>query len=128
MTVVSLVSALTRDELEARLYEAEETLRAIREGEIDAVVIKGGATEQVFTLEGGSQSYRTFMEAMDIGAAALIAREAGAMATDVFGQTLHYNKLDPRAFGVLVCAPAIHTAALDRLAERARELAARDGT
>nr|WP_228748315.1 HWE histidine kinase domain-containing protein [Bradyrhizobium sp. BR 10289] len=61
---------MTRDELEARLYEAEETLRAIREGEIDAVVIKGGATEQVFTLEGGEQSYRTFMEAMDIGAAA----------------------------------------------------------
>lgn len=63
----------------------------------------------------------------DIGAAALIAREAGAMATDVFGQTLHYNKQDPRAFGVLVCAAAIHAAAVDRLAERARELAARDG-
>jgi PAS domain S-box-containing protein len=82
MTVVSLVSALTRDELEARLYEAEETLRAIREGEIDAVVIKGGATEQVFTLEGGSQSYRTFMEAMDIGAAAF----------DAEGQLLYANQ------------------------------------
>lgn len=59
----------------------------------------------------------------DIGAAALIAREAGAMATDAFGQTLHYNKHDPRAFGVLVCAAAIHQAAVDRLADRARELA-----
>lgn len=59
----------------------------------------------------------------DIGAAALIAREAGAVATDAFGQPLNYNKRDPRAFGVLVTAPAIHAAAVDRLADRARELA-----
>lgn len=58
----------------------------------------------------------------DIGAAALIAREAGAAVTDAFGQALGYNKHDPRAFGVLVTAPAIHAAAVDRLAERARRL------
>lgn len=58
----------------------------------------------------------------DIGAAALIAREAGAAVTDAFGQPLHYNKPDPRAFGVLCCAPAIHAAAVDRLAERAARL------
>ena len=92
MAVVSLVSALTRDELEARLYEAEETLRAIREGEIDAVVIKGGATEQVFTLEGDGQSYRTFMEAMDIGAAAF----------DADGQLLYANQ----ALCILLDRPA----------------------
>jgi PAS domain S-box-containing protein len=81
MTVVSLVSALSRDELEARLYEAEETLRAIRDGEIDAVVVKGASTEQVFTLEGG-QSYRAFMEAMETGAAAF----------DADGQLLYANQ------------------------------------
>ena len=59
----------------------------------------------------------------DIGAAALIAREAGAAVTDAFGQPLGYNKRDPRAFGVLVCSSAIHQAAVDRLAGRARELA-----
>jgi myo-inositol-1(or 4)-monophosphatase len=58
----------------------------------------------------------------DIGAAALIAREAGAVVTDAFGQALSYNKRDPRAFGVLVTAPAIHDEALARLAERAAEL------
>ena len=62
----------------------------------------------------------------DIGAAALIAREAGAAATDAFGAPLNYNKRDPRAFGVLVTAPAIHGAAVERLAERATRLAARD--
>ena len=59
----------------------------------------------------------------DIAAAALIAREAGAAVTDAFGHPLNYNKRDPRAFGVLVTAPAIHDAAIDRLADRARELA-----
>lgn len=61
----------------------------------------------------------------DVGAAALIAREAGAAVSDAFGQVLNYNKPDPRAFGVLVSAPAIHSAAVDRLAERAERLSAR---
>jgi myo-inositol-1(or 4)-monophosphatase len=59
----------------------------------------------------------------DIGAAALIAREAGAVVTDAFGSPLDYNKADPRAFGVLVTAPAIHDAAVARLADRAKALA-----
>lgn len=59
----------------------------------------------------------------DIGAAGLIAREAGAAVTDVFGQPLNYNKRDPRAFGVLVSAPAIHAEAVAWLSDRARALA-----
>ncbi len=59
----------------------------------------------------------------DIAAAALIAREAGAAISDAFGQPLNYNKRDPRAFGLLISAPGIHAAAVDRLAERAEKLA-----
>jgi myo-inositol-1(or 4)-monophosphatase len=58
----------------------------------------------------------------DIAAATLIAREAGAEVTDAFGRPVAYNKHDPRDFGVLVCSPAIHAAAVERLAERARAL------
>lgn len=58
----------------------------------------------------------------DIAAAALIAREAGAEVTDAFGRPLAYNKHDPRDFGVLVCSPAIHAAAVARLAARAAAL------
>lgn len=79
---MSSVAALSRAELEARLEEAEDTLRAIRDGEIDALVVKGRDAEQVFTLEGGGQSYRTFMEAMDVGAAAF----------DQDGQLLYANQ------------------------------------
>ncbi len=58
-------------ELRRRLAEAEDTLRAIREGEVDALVVRGEAADEVFTLEGDTASYRSFMEAMEPGAAAL---------------------------------------------------------
>jgi myo-inositol-1(or 4)-monophosphatase len=59
----------------------------------------------------------------DIAAACLIAREAGAAVSDAFGVPFDFNKRDPRAFGLLVTAPAIHAAAVARLAERAKRLA-----
>ena len=55
----------------------------------------------------------------DVAAAVLIAREAGAIVTDAFGQPLTFNQPDPRAFGVLASVPGIHAAAVARLAARA---------
>lgn len=54
----------------------------------------------------------------DIGAAALIAREAGATVTDAMGEPLAFNKRDPRALGVLAAAPAIHAEAANWLRDR----------
>ena len=54
----------------------------------------------------------------DIAAAGMIAREAGAAVSDAYGRKLDYNKRDPRAFGVLVGAPGIHAAAVERLGHR----------
>lgn len=59
----------------------------------------------------------------DIAAAVLIAAEAGAAVSDALGAPLVFNKREPRAFGVLVSAPAIHRAAMARLSERARAIA-----
>ncbi|HSG34311.1 MAG TPA: inositol monophosphatase family protein, partial [Sphingomonadaceae bacterium] len=78
-------------------------------------MVASGAADLVATLRWGFE--------WDIAAATLIAREAGAAVSDAFGESLVYNKRDPRAFGLLVCAPAIHAAAVERLAERARRLA-----
>lgn len=58
----------------------------------------------------------------DVAAAALIAREAGAAVTDALGNPFGYNARDPRAFGLLACAPAIHGAAVEHLADRAKQL------
>src|ERR1700722_1474882 len=56
--------------LQARLVEAEETLRAIREGEIDALVVQGGsAGAELFTLSSADRPYRMFVENMRDGAA-----------------------------------------------------------
>lgn len=62
---------LSRRELVARLSEAEETLRAIRSGEVDAIVVNGQGEEKVFTLQGADHTYRVFVERMNEGAAVL---------------------------------------------------------
>jgi myo-inositol-1(or 4)-monophosphatase len=58
----------------------------------------------------------------DIAAAVLIAGEAGAGVSDALGGRLAFNQPDPQAFGVLVSAPGIHGAAVERLSDRARAL------
>ena len=60
-------------ELRDRLAEAEETLRAIRTGEVDAVVVAGKQGPQVFTLEGAGHAYRVLIESMNEGALTLTA-------------------------------------------------------
>ena len=61
----------------------------------------------------------------DVAAAVLIAREAGATVTDALGAPLAFNTPSAQAFGILASAPAIHAAALARLAPRAAEARAR---
>jgi PAS domain S-box-containing protein len=55
-------------ELQRRLQEAEETLSAIRTGEVDALVVDGPGGEQVFSLTGVDHSYRVLVEEMNEGA------------------------------------------------------------
>src|SRR5215210_7360826 len=54
--------------LRIQLQEAEETLDAIRYGEIDALVVNGPEGEQVFTLQGADHPYRLMVETMREGA------------------------------------------------------------
>lgn len=50
------------EELRRRLEEAEEALRAIREGEVDAVVVSGSRGTQIFSLSGAESVYRLIVE------------------------------------------------------------------
>ena len=45
-------------DLQRRLDEAEETLRAIREGEVDALVIDHPEGEAIYTLTSADYPYR----------------------------------------------------------------------
>ena len=58
-------------ELEARLAEAEETLQAIRTGQVDALVVSGPDGDQIFALEGADHAYRILVEEMQEGAVTL---------------------------------------------------------
>ncbi len=59
--------------LRIRLEEAEETLRAIRSGEVDALVVDGPEGQQVYTLQGAEHPYRILMETMAEGALTMAA-------------------------------------------------------
>ncbi len=52
------------EELRAELAEAQDTLRAIREGEVDAVVVTGAQGDQIFSLVGADSVYRLIVETM----------------------------------------------------------------
>ncbi|HEY2028288.1 MAG TPA: PAS domain S-box protein [Myxococcales bacterium] len=61
----------TTQGLRDRLYEAEQTLNAIRSGQIDAIVVDGPDGDRVFTLSGADHDYRVLMDEMSEGVATL---------------------------------------------------------
>jgi len=79
------------ERLRTRLAEAEETLEAIRSGEVDALVVGGADGEQIYTLRGADHPYRLLLQEMNEGAATVMAD----------GTILYCNK----RFAELVGAP-----------------------
>jgi two-component system, NarL family, sensor kinase len=77
-------------ELRRRVEELEETLRAIRMGEVDAVLVSSAQGDQVFTLQGAEHPYRLLVETIEEGAATL--------SDD--GTVLYSNKSFAAFFGV----------------------------
>ena len=59
------------DRLRIPQEEAEETLRAIRRGEVDAVVVEERFGETVYTLKSPDRTFRLMIEAMGQGAVTL---------------------------------------------------------
>jgi PAS domain S-box-containing protein len=60
-------------ELRTRLDEANDTLRSIRAGEVDALLVPGPHGDQLFTLKGADEPYRVLIEEMNQGAVTLSA-------------------------------------------------------
>ncbi len=73
-------------ELRALLAEANETIRAIRTGEVDAVVITRNRGAKVFTLEGTDRAYRELIESMNEGALILTADKTILYANHCFAR------------------------------------------
>jgi PAS domain S-box-containing protein len=64
---------LENRELFTRLTEAEETINAIRNGEVDAIVVNGTDGPKIFSLTSAETPYRIMIEEMNEGAATLTA-------------------------------------------------------
>lgn len=78
--------------LRRKLEEATDTLRAIRRGEVDAVVVEGAGGNQVYTLQTADHPYRVLVQQMNEGAL-MLSRE---------GFILHAN---PRLGGLVMALP-----------------------
>jgi PAS domain-containing protein len=58
-------------QLEMRLEDAESTMQAIRQGEVDALVVSGPGGPQVYTLHSADHPYRILVQEMQDGALTL---------------------------------------------------------
>ena len=106
----------------AALREAQETLEAIRAGEVDAVLVDGPKGQQVYTLEGPDKPFRIFVEHM----------QEGAVTIDLQGMIVYSNRYFAQLIGAplsnLLGAPLenyIAPIALETFRARMREAAAR---
>src|SRR5688572_9008584 len=62
---------LENQQLRADLEYATEAIDAIKNGQIDAVVVKENNGHQLYTIKSADQSYRVFIESMNEGAVTL---------------------------------------------------------
>jgi two-component system NarL family sensor kinase len=72
--------------LRARLAVAEETLRAICNGEVDSVMGAGKQGSLIFTLDGAEHAYRVLIESMNEGALMLTADKTILYANKCFAR------------------------------------------
>jgi diguanylate cyclase (GGDEF)-like protein/PAS domain S-box-containing protein len=123
-------------EVRARLADADEALRAIREGDLDALVVSNSEGKSLLALEGASQPYRLLIENMNEGALTLtpaglvlyanrrFAEMLGTPLEKVMGSDIHswFDAESGRAVATLLQRP--------ESGKRSEELAltAADGT
>lgn len=83
-------------DLRLQLAEALETLDAIRNGEVDAVVVGGPDNRKVYTLETADRPYRLLIEQMTDGAL-MITEDAAVL----YGNRALANMLGTTSGGVI---------------------------
>ncbi len=89
------------DELQRRLDEAEETLRAIREGEVDALVVDSPDGEMIYTLTSADYPYRLMIDEMSEGAVSVSPDSFILYSNRNFGGILGLNETsESNAIGV----------------------------
>src|ERR1022692_3932183 len=75
-------------DLQERLDETVETLRALRSGEVDAIVAAGPDGDRVYTLTGADEAYRVMVQGMTEGALTLMADGLILFSNEQFATSL----------------------------------------
>ncbi len=70
------------EELKTRLSESEDALNAIRNGDVDAIIVSGSDGQKVFSLTNADTNYRILLEEMN----------EGAMTVNSEGNVLYCNQ------------------------------------
>jgi PAS domain S-box-containing protein len=107
-------------ELRARLVEANETLHAIRNGEVDAVLALGPNGEQLFTLNAADDPYRVLIEEMNQGAVSLSADGAILYCNRRFADLLKLTPEQIVGHDFRTFVPAAEAAYFENLLEASR--------
>jgi len=76
------------EELRIQLDEANETIDAIRTGQVDALVVHGEDGHQLYTLKSADQTYRVFIEKMAEGAVTIDRNGIVLYCNSQFGEIL----------------------------------------
>jgi PAS domain S-box-containing protein len=71
MTLTKKQLIIENEQLRSRVVEFEEALAAIRNGEVDAIMVTGQKGDQVYSVSSAETPYRTFIEEMSEGAVTL---------------------------------------------------------
>ena len=79
-------------ELRARLREPEEIIRAIRQGEVDAVVVNDRRGDRIYSLRSADLLYRGMVEEMKEGAVALDASGLVVYANAYFARLIQRDR------------------------------------
>lgn len=77
-------------DLRSRLNEMEQALAAIRNGEVDAIVVSGANGEQVYSVSSAETPYRTFIEEMSEGAVTLTREGTILYCNQRFAKIVQY--------------------------------------
>lgn len=99
--------AIEVQDLRKRLAELEQTLEAIRSGEVDAVVAEGPDGPRIYTLQTPDQPYRELVEQMSEGAASVSEQGTLLFCNKRFAEMVcqPHEKLIGAPVGILVPGP-----------------------
>jgi PAS domain S-box-containing protein len=107
-------------DLRARLQEVEETLDAIRRGELDGLVISTPEGEKVYSISGAEAPYRRLIEEMSQGAILLSNDNIALYCNSGFSKIMRYPIEKILGARVESMVSPLHLKTLDELLSQAR--------